>query len=88
MHSGRVQAKLALFGVLQVLALGEGLLAGNSVFGGVLQLLALGLPGAWLAAEAKQAQADVEYVICPFIDFLNHSSSSQVGEDAIRGTGC
>ena len=35
--------------------------------------------GGFAAKETQAAAAEVEYVICPFIDFLNHSSASQVG---------
>jgi hypothetical protein len=36
----------------------------------------------WGILDYRRAKSVAEYVVCPFIDFLNHSSQSQVHNTA------
>ena len=88
-----VKLKLGLFAALQALIAFQVLmhdisapadpssLTASGGFDLVLLLaeaLALAVPVAWAANDFKLAQSAVQYAICPFIDFLNHSSHSKV----------
>lgn len=88
-----IKLKLGLFGALQGLVAAQALMhainGGSSLevsgefdaFNLVLVLaeaLTVAFPVAWAAYDFKFAQTAVQYVICPFIDFLNHSSQSKV----------
>ena len=85
-----IKYKLALFGVLQALVAVQALMqafSASAAMGAsgeagwlllaVAELAAVAAPAAWVASDISSAQLATEYVICPFIDFLNHSSQSQ-----------
>ena len=76
------QHLLALFAVLQVMALTQQLQpTGAGWLGWLLQLAAVLLPAGLAAADMQGAQqaGNALYAICPFIDMLNHSCQEEVG---------
>ena len=84
--------KLGLFAALQALVASQALMhavgavpssQGFDTFYIILflaEILTVAIPTAWESSDFKFAQSAVQYVICPFIDFLNHSSQSKVGQ--------
>ncbi len=80
-----LKVKLALFAALQAstlaLAVSSGGASPETTI--VAEAMAFALPATWTAAEVASAQKDVEYVVCPFIDFLNHSSTSKVSKGVV-----